>query len=554
MLPNIILDTIVEFAASDDLPKLLRLNSAFHRAVSRFRYRKVLILDDEAVRSGDFCQPSSPTILRASQLEEFANCLNQSSVQHLREIVINTHSADTAGPLVALYSKLSRLWVCLERPIAFINYDILALRAAGSFNGFLDLNSQTVAEYEEDCIVTKRQASHKLRNWFMSDIALFLGAGRNSNLERLSFYIEANSYQGDSIVLTNKVCDEYAHTVKNLTGISELLLHSPLSFVRVSEMMSQLKVDQLQLRKLSLTSSHRAMNNAQLNFGSIIRLFNLNELEELELRLSCLSFLECENTCMVGFFQDWRDYNSAQGETAKIRKFCLAHHKYLRDTTQFKTIIEDFGLNGLFPELVELHVNLSNTTKSPDSHLVIDLARVLSQLTFVPKLEVLCLPSFMCEWVPSLGQIFNEPASSFYDILTNRCQCDLCDHARSKFAELAKLDKAKHYSHRVKLSDIKNPFLVETFIDFSRDENVKFLQYVAGALMKKNVILERNLSSSGTMLDMENMRLMLNLEILPFEVLIRHCCLNDLFSLMRTKVSGLRHANFGGVVIKCRDV
>ncbi|QBM87151.1 hypothetical protein METSCH_B03500 [Metschnikowia aff. pulcherrima] len=548
-LPYNVLNRIVRFSDRNDRIKLAGLNRELNHIVCTWLYNTIIIVDND--HEIPHLDSAIYTLLRACDLPHFINCLNRRNFEFIDKLVVNTHSSEYSAAFSQLYHKLSEIWSSSDHVISFLNYDILSLRVTDSLNNYLELNSIQFAEYDDgDCILAKK--SHKiqnLRNWFMFDILDFLVAPASEDLQRLGLYIESNHYQANADEGFTIEKPNFDNAKRNLANISELFLHSALAFVNFLALIRELKIPQLQLRRLSLTSTHRLRNDAILNFSQIINQFDLNNLEELELKISCARHHECRDLCMIRFFAEWKSYNQMRNIDTNIRKLSLVHHKSLTETAQFKEIVENFVFDSHFLNIREIYLNLSNTVRSPGTQLSIDLAKVVNKLHMLPELEVLHISSFMSEWMCGLPQLFPDVSGSYRDILVNRCPCKDCNVARSSFVELADLDKAKNYSHKVAWSDVQIlSHSLGLLIDFSKPENVKFLQYITSLMKQLELIMERNLTSSGTMLDMKYMPISLNPDIEPFIKLMRHSCLKDIFQLISNQLSNLKQINFGGIV------
>ncbi|GEQ70993.1 hypothetical protein JCM33374_g4674 [Metschnikowia sp. JCM 33374] len=505
-LPYNVLNRIVRLSDRNDQIKLAQLNRELNHVVYSRLYKTIMVVDD--TYELPVAEVVSYTMVRACDLIRFVECLNIRNFQFVDKVIINTHSTEVSVSVMKFYHKVSELWNNTGHTISFVNYDVLSLRVTDSLNNYLESNSIQFTEYDDgDYILAKK--SRKIRNlhaWFMFDISDFLVAPTSEALTRLGLYIENNHYRGNADAGFTIEKPDYNNARYNLSRLTELFLHSALASVNFSSLFQELEMPQLQLRRLSLTSTHRLRNDAVLNFQQVIHQFNLNGLEELELKMSCTRHHECSDSCMVRFFSDWKTYNIVHGLESKIRKLSLIHHKSLSETTQFKRIVEEFVFDSHFSNVREIYINLSNTVRSPGPQLSVDLGTVIDRLVMVPELEVLHISSFMSEWMWGLPSLFDSQANSYHDILMNGCTCHECNSTRCNFMELAELDKAKNYSHKVTFSDIGESSRVsESSIDFSRIENIKFLRFISGLMKQQESIMERNITSSGTMCHVEYM-------------------------------------------------
>lgn len=492
--------------------------------------------------------PLGWTLVGATDLAQFAAGLHIWKFLYIDTIVVNTHSVENEEGLQLLYAKLNALWSLRDHTISFINYDVLSLRSLGSMNTFLEQNSVLVTEFEEELLTRRGNKMANLRNWLFFDSQGFLTAPRNKQLRQLNFYVESNFFNHFQSTSAPLDAANALNCMHNLAQVSELHLHSPLALIQVLEMLDRLGAPQLKLEKLSLASSHRVRNNARLDFGIINRFVDLNHVKELELKINCANHHECNNLCMMEFFEEWRRYNAREGVETNTEKLSLVHYKGLRETPQFKTICEQHIFSPHFARLREVNINLSNSVNWKYQDSSINLGTVASNLEFVPKLESLHITSFMCDWILHLPNFFSVDDSTGLDVLVNHCDCDACGSARTNFIELAELDKSNNYSHNnVKMKDFKPVSGAKAHIDFTSIANVKFLQYLTTLFRSEEACMERNLQSTGTMLNMEHMVTRHNAELDVFRELFAHSCLNEAFDKMRSRAHSLRTVNFGGI-------
>lgn len=546
MLPMNVIDCIVKHTNRHDRTNLAMTDPWFRHAVYESLYQKVEVVDDDIHIS---TLPTACTVIRAQDLSRFAASLTIYNFQYIRQIVINTHRTGDAGGLLALYEKLSYLWNVSRHRILFVIYDVVMLRAAGSLNNYLEHNSFSHTEGEDEVLTRRHRKLVNVHDWLMADMAEFLAAPENDSLSLLRFFVQ-NNFQQDRIN-TSEVSETAALSapLHNLRMISSLFLHTPLSFLKFVDMLQHIQAPPLLLDRLSLTAVHRQVNDAQLDFATIIRHFDLNHLVELELRISCTRRHECQDTCMVRFFDEWRGYNMITESESRLRKLAVIHHKSPAELPQFKPILEKYVFSTLFGNLEELYVNCSNSSRAL---LVgrLDLTKVVANLPFVSRLRVLHISSFFHEWVgglPVLIKLSDGQWHSFHHTLCNGCTCDECDSSRGLFTKLAEIDKCNNYSHRVKVAEVQSIPVAESLVDFGVDANVKFFQYVALNFRKEEAVMDQNLPSTGTMLDMENMPLVQSGSEAVFKKLLVHSCLAEVYGMMAEKLPQLQRINFGGI-------
>lgn len=554
-LPHNVLDTILDSCDHNSRLTLAHMTPYFRYRVCDSLYKNIMVVEsDRDWHCGKHPYSQEWTLLPAEKLQQFANCLNPTTFRFVRKFVVNTHGNDNDSSLLYLYDRMANFWNQNPHTLCMNNHDVLSLRCVRSLTNFLALNSVQFIDVEDEdrCEVTRKD--HKvlnLLNWFVFNTSEFLALPTNSRLEQLNMYVESNAYLQNSENVQSIFYASYEAPAQNLRNLSRLYLHSPLAFLRFTEMADHLGVNDLKLKVLSISTSHRARNNAMTDFHKMRHYVDLNNLEELELKMNCTRLHECSNSCILNFFENWKQYNQLHGLTTSLRKLAIVHYKSLADTTQFKHVVENYVFSELFGSLEEVYLNLSDSVKSTSDQYSIDLKKVCLQLRHVPNLAHIHISSFMNEWVSQLPQLLDKRTIPCQDVLINQCNCDSCNNTRSYFVELARLDKSNNYSHKGKPSDVQiTPCQVTTSVDFTEIANVKFLQYVAGQFRRQEHCMERNLHSVGSMLNMHEMPLEENEETKKFLSLLIHSCLADFSSIMAQHAPKLRLVNLGGVCIE----
>ncbi|QRG37348.1 hypothetical protein FDK38_001721 [Candidozyma auris] len=553
-LPNNVLDTILDNCDQQSQLTLARMTYYLRFRVYESLYRNIMVVEsDRQWYCGTNADSHGWTLLPAAKLHQFADCLNLVTFRFIRKFVVNTHGNDNDSSLLYLYDRMATFWSQLPHTLCMINHDVLSLRCVRSLTNFLASNSvQCIDNEDEDNCEVKRkdQKVLNLSNWFVFSTSEFLALPANPILEQLNMYVESNAYLQNTENVQSVFYGSYEAPTQNLRNLSRLYLHSPLAFLRFTEMADNLGVSDLKLKVFSISTSHRARNNAITDFYKIRHYVDLNHLEELELKMNCTRSHECSASCIFSFFESWKQYNQYYGLSTNLKKLAIVHYKSLGDTAQFKNVVENHVFSELFGSLEEVFINLSDSVKSTNDQYSIDVSKVCSQLHSVPNLTSLHISSFMNEWVSHLPQLFDKRTTTSQDLLVNQCNCDNCKYSRSYFVELARLDKSNNYSHKGKPSDVEiTSAEVTTSVDFSEIANIKFLQYVAGQFRRQEHCMERNLHSVGSMLNMHEMPLESNEETNKFSSLLMHSCLNDFAALLVQHAPKLRMLNLGGVCI-----
>lgn len=535
-LPQNVLDDIVAASTRQSQLALAQVSRRLLHAVRRDIYRNIMIVGSPLARPA-IGGEQMWTLVPAARLHLLARGLSVETFAYIDKIVLHTHSNENNQALVALYAKLERLWALCTRKVFFRNYDVLSLRLVQLLNNFLAQNSLECIDTEEDCVVTsKGHTVANLRNWFVFDTAEFAALPENESLEQLNVYVEGIDYAR----LHTHIPQAAVHNVQRL---NQLYLQTPLAYLKFTEMLAAMGVPALSLKRLLLTSSHRVGNNAQLDFAFVNRWFDLNAVEELELKVNCRNPRECNSLCMVRFFSEWDAHNERTGQVPTLKKLALVNHKYMLAFDQLLQIVERFVFGSFFPTLEEIYLNLSDFGREA----AIDLKKVFAGLERMPSLTTLHISSFMNEWLPNLPRLWPNHALSHYDLLVNQCDCGACNRSRACLSELASIDKENNYNHKGKFSDVAHQSLVHKNVDFCDETNVKYLRYVFSQLKRQEHCVEQNLHSVGTLLNMKDMPTEENADIEPFSELFIHSCLGEFLRLARARAPSLRSLNLGGI-------
>lgn len=533
----------MNYASPEDKLKLALVNDYYRHVVYCSMYRKILIVDNIAEIE---TSPSDSTLLEADNLLCFAASLTPQNFQYIKEIAISTRSGSNPMAILELFEKISNLWNVCSHRISFLIYDVVTLRATSSIDNYLEHNLLSLTDCEDELLTRRNRKMVNLRNWLMADTTQFVCAPLNSQLGQLSFYVESTFHQDrfHSCEMPEQL--NYSAPRLNLATLNTLFLHTPLSFMKFIEMLIQISTPQLKLNKVSLTCSHRVSNDARLDFQTIMTHIDLNDVSELELRINCIRRHECQNSCLIRFFLEWKQFNAQHDLQSKTKKLAIVHHKSAGDQSQFKEILENHIFSPLFPQLNELLVNCSNTTR-PSRDNVVDMSNIIKKLHHVPELRRIHLSSFFNEWAAGIPNVFENENHSYYHVLTNRCCCQSCNTRRGMFTKLAELDKCNNYNHKLKLGDLTRPLTPESWIDYGIEANVKFFQYLGAEFRKEEAIMEQNLASTGTMLDMENVPILKLPQVQVFKELFVHSCLHEVYYEMKNVLVHLQEINFGGV-------
>lgn len=550
MFPLNVIDTIVSYSLSEDRLKLALVNHCFRHSVYSSLYRNIMVVD----KVSNLSTSSDYTLVLADRLSELASCLTPYNFRYVRKVIINTHGSDNSKAVLELYDRIAQLWNVISHQIKFLSYDVVSLRLTSSLNNYLEHNLLSLTDCEDEVLTLRNRIVVNLQNWLMADTTQFLRAPLNPSLQRLSFLVESTFHQDRFLNCEFPEPLVLDYPLKNLQSISSLFLLTPLSFLKFTEMLEHINAPQLLLDRLSLTSAHRLANDAHLDFSRIMKHYDLNHISELELRLNCSRRHECQDRCMLQFFEHWRSYNTSHDLQTQVKKLSIVNHKSVGELVQFKRIIESHALSPLFPNLQELIVNCSNSTRASQNNFI-DMCHVVKNLHNVPELRRMHLSSFFCEWVPGITTLFTNESRSFYHILTNRCSCQSCNTTRGVFTNLAEVDKCNNYNHKMKVEvgDVSGLLTSESWVDFSNEANVRFFQYLTAEFRREEAIMEHNLTGTGTMLDMEHMPMVKMNQFKPFKELFTHSGLREVYFQIAKVLPNLQEIHFGGILVNSND-
>lgn len=520
-LPHDLIAHIVGFCDTELKLNLIRTCSTMKWFVSKNLYKNIVFLDHE-----DYELHTSLTLVSVTKLGLFAACLTARNFMFMESLVFNSVETVPVCHLNALFAKLQGVCAQEPHPIQILNFDYRSLKLA---NPSQCLNSSNLLVENDDVLDEEfNRNACVLKNWYAFDMQQLRSAPVNPNLESLNILLESRAF-----ALQDTRPTFLSSNLKlNLASLSSLQISSPHLFLQITEC---LRISELRLllTRLSLTSAHRLFNDASLSFERVNLVFDLNKLHELELKLRCTCAHVCNNSCIVAFFDAWKKYNEVHRVETKIRSFALVNHKSLTtEISQFQTVIENYVLSPMFSNLSELMIDFGNLLRSINESDSLSLPNVLENMKHVPNLRYIHWPSFFEDAPRSLPAVF-DCEMNYLDVLFNSCDCKCCERARAAIIELAKIDSANNFNHKVSFKDVTGVPHAVSHVDFLATANFRYIQFLLSQLRKQESLLEANLHTTGTMLEMKYMPMESNLELRSILDLLAHCCLRGLHEKMR---------------------
>lgn len=532
-LPYNVLDNIITYVDQRNLVALGQTNQFFHTKVNDLLYKKIMVLDSKG-SSDEY------SVLNVERLKDFAWSLSTENFQRIERVVIYSQSNMIEYNYRVLYDSFIGQWEKVKHPIYFVNMDINNLRKHQSFNNYVSQESLRYSENEDEqsCEIDVQDTIlNNLSNWITFDINELINLPYNPNLTQLNLFIE-------QLFLLDPIDRLNRNVLDNLNKLQVLYLNLPVSTSVFTKVFSD-KV-KLNLNKLSITSSHTFKDESLMTFRDISKYINLQDLEELELKINCTNHY-CPNQCIVKFFQDWF---RSDDQPLKLTKLVLINYKSnpnKNNLHQFNQLIEGGLFSPKLSNLQEIYLNINDLSKvSLDNKSSLDYNKFISNLSKLPSLTKLVIPDFFNDWIVNLPKLFNK-RTNFFDLLVNQCDCQECDDTRLYFNKLSTYDSNNHFQHDFDKFTNSSVTSSKIKIDTTCEPNLKFLKYVIRQLKHQFIYLNQNLYSINSILNANDRPLVINNDINQFRSLFLHSCLLKLIKLLRIHVPSLSCVNFGGI-------
>ncbi|CAG85472.2 DEHA2B11836p [Debaryomyces hansenii CBS767] len=532
-LPYNVLDDIIGYLNQSDLVSLGRTNRVFHSKVNQMLYKRIMILDSEG-------HNDQYSLLDVRNVGPFARELTKENFQLIEKVVIHTQSNLIEYNYKELYDSFIRQWEKVKHPIYFVNLDINNLRKYQSFNNYISQESIQYSENEDEQsfeVDVQDTILNNLTNWIAFDINELISLPYNPSLRHLNLFIE-QSFLLDPIERLNR------NVLRNMENLKALYLNSPKSTsVFIKTFSGKVK---LNLRKLSLSSSHTFKADSLLTFREVSQLVNFQDLEELELKINCTNHY-CPNECMVQFFRDW--FSSCRDPLA-LAKLVLINFKsnpHTDNLLQFNKLIENELFCSMISNLREIYLNINDLTKlTLDNKSSLNYNKFFKNLSRLPNLAKIVIPDFFNDWVVNLPRLFNK-RTNFFDLLVNQCDCKVCNDTRLTFNKLSTLDSKNHFQHDFDNFTNSSADSSSIQIDTTSESNLKFLNYIVRKLKQQFIYLNQNLYSINSILNSNDRPLLINRDLDQFKNLFLHSCLLNLIKLFKIHIPSLRSINLGGI-------
>lgn len=545
--PTNVLDRIIgELGQSDKVRFGSTCKELLHLVNSQL-YKKILVISPYESSGKDCARISSEcSTVDVDRLAGFIAGLSPHNFQYIDKILIHSQSNLIEYDYAPLYEAILRLWDTLNHKIHFSNYDIQNLRKRESLTALALQQSTTYVENEEEqyCEHLMRQRCPKVNNlksWVVLSVQELMELPYNPNLMSLNLFFERR--------MLSPPTNNSSVLFRNLLQLRSLFLSLPSSnyaFFRLVENCPRLDG----LQQLSISNSHTHKANSILTFKGLNRIFNLNNLEALELKINCVHDF-CGSQCIPAIFADWAAHNKITGETPKLKKLALINFK----SCNAKKNLQEFGnlattslFSVKFENLEELYLNIEDYQKLTFNEAVtrFDFAKLASGLEQYQSINKLIIPDFFNAWLSSVPQILKLECN-YFDALVNQCSCRDCHEARYMFLAMAETDARNHFTHDFLDMTVQYDG-GEYRIDTTREDNLKLLNYLVHNLQRHFLYLHQNLFSINSILQASDEPFLVDESLVPFNRLFFHSCLEPLMTVIQ-KHSNVNSVNLGGVPI-----
>lgn len=548
LLPTNVLERVIGELSQSDKVRLGATCSEMLHLVNCQLYYKILIISRyESPDKGCVRLYSNCSTLDVERLPQFVQGLTTHNFNYIDKILIHAQSNLVEYDYAPLYEKILWLWDRLNHKIYFSNYDIQNLRRRESLTTYALQKSTTYVENEEEQCCEHRLSQqvpkvNKLKSWVALGVQELMELPFNPHLVSLNVFIERRMLSPPSSGDTRSL-------FRNLLQLRSLYLSLPTStyaFFRLLERGPRLE----NLHQLSISNSHTLKNSTILTFGGLNRIFNLNGLQALELKVNCVHEF-CGSQCIPAIFADWAAYNRITGETPCLKKLAVINFKSCntkKNIQEFGNLVTTSLFSPNFENLEELYLNIEdyqNLTLSETSTRF-DFSKFAAGLNHHNNLKKLIIPDFFNAWISAIPSILKLDCN-FFDALVNQCHCSQCHQTRCMFLAMAQSDARNHYTHDF-LALAYNYDGDEVYVDTTKDENLKFLNYLVLILQRQFVYLHQNLFSINSILQASDEPFVVDESLVPFNRLFHHSCLDKLMGLVQ-KYSDVKSVNLGGIPI-----
>lgn len=566
LLPYELLNIVINSLDQQELVALSYVNRYLNRLCNIRIYRKIILCDDHPkVASTDSRFDEYYSCLPISHMAPFANNLTASNFSLVHKLIIHSQSNFIVNDYSKLYVRFFKLWDLIpSHNITFINFDIGNLRHYQSINQFVFNNS---TEYLEDDCVSKpvNLKINNLKNWTIFNFDELFQLPYNRNLQELDIFIE-----NESLFNTTKDTPPAAipaPLMNNLATLQGLYLNSPISTAMFLNYFNSTGITQLDIplmrnmSKLSITSSHTHWYESRLTFESLSLLVDINQLDQLELKLNCLHH-DCD--CILQFFNDLQ--NAAHGSI--LRKLSIINYKsnnLRQNLYQFNCLLSCPDFLSKFESLESLYLNINDFIRldSTSNHAInFSIQKLINTVSHLPNLQNLVIPDFFNNWLVNLPDFFHKMDGrnhdsvrrSYFDTLLNQCECSSCCQTRFLFNSLSSYDSNNNYKHEFKSFSINASTQGSSNLSGSKigtnKSNINFLNYLISKLKQQFKYLNQNLFLINSIINSNDKPFLNNDDLVDYNRLFLHNCLYRLVDIIKRENPKLTAVNLGGVLVE----
>lgn len=309
-LPLPVIEKIIWFLPTDDLVNLSRCNSILKCYCNRQLYHNVIITENHLLAPVEPMQKDYPfTILKKSKLHQFIQTLdtNKQLISLIHYITILTSSSLTNSYTVNDYEQLYQMLLSSPSKLRFLeNLDYNNIKKCESFLHF-NKNYISRQNYRKDLLYENDELTVNssnlqlskvlsLENYQIGSLTDFklISNDDNSRLNKLSVMIE-QVYNERIDIDDFKLNASFLAKLENLKVLElDSSISTEIFLTKFSNVHSCPKFPNLETLSFTYVHSIRSQFEFILNYLFFKKIFNLDSLKNLELKLNCET-IDCHN-------------------------------------------------------------------------------------------------------------------------------------------------------------------------------------------------------------------------------------------------------------------
>lgn len=483
-LPFQVIDFIADCVDSQtDLINLSQTCKFFNKIINKKLYTKIIIVDSIVDKQKNF--DSNYTLLDLKNYPKLLATLhsNESIIQLVREIIIDTSSNHTSYDQLSnnIYESLYDLFLTKNNNLKVLeNLDLNNLK---KFDSLIQYNRDHLIKHNHnkynyycstadslDEIIKKDLLN--LKNFQLLDLN---GINKLPNsTENLSIFIEHQHNFKEKFKITY-------NGWRVLSNLKSLQLSTPITLdlfikelyaIYTNDNQSQ-KFEKLSnIRTLSISNVHKFEEDQSnhLSFEKLNTVIDLSKVEELELKVKCHEVVLC-NTCILKFFDDWYT-QLLVNEKSNLKKLSIINQspssnsnvniqwdqlltnrlfleKFGAGLEFFFINLNDFPFVPLFEKTMALETN--DSMKLPINNEILKIRKEMysSLLKGFGNLENFVIPDFFYNWLVynNIEDLSNDENLNYLNYLDS-CHCSSCCDSRMLFKNYSKTTAFKDFKGR----------------------------------------------------------------------------------------------------------